>query len=115
MFSIIKKPPAPYGPVPVYPDSPPVYEYGYGVQIDPYHGGANFGHNGRTQIVTYTVADALSGFVADVKYVNKAVPAYAPAPIPAYGPAPRPAYAAPARPYRPAIAVAPVPVAAHVG
>ena len=94
---------------------------------------ANFGHNearngystngeyrvdlpdGRTQIVTYTVADALSGFVADVKYVNKAVPAYAPAPIPAYGPAPRPAYAAPARPYRPAIAVAPVPVAAHVG
>ncbi len=101
-----------YG-APVYPDTPPVYEFGYGVQGDAYHGGANFGHNearngystkgeyrvqlpdGRTQIVTYSVGDAHTGYVADVRYEGAAIPyvpaapAYGPAPVaPAYGPGP---------------------------
>ena len=52
--------------------------------------------DGRTQIVTYTVGDAYSGYVADVRYEGephypeykptyKAAPAYKPAP---YKPAP---------------------------
>ena len=48
--------------------------------------------DGRTQIVTYGVLDAQSGYVADVRYEGQPIayaapaPAYAPAPIvPAYG------------------------------
>jgi len=105
--------PAPaYGPAPAYrePDfiDPPAYEFGYGVQADSYTGGANFGHNenrngyatngeyrvelpdGRTQIVTYSVGDANTGYVADVRYEGQAIPYVAPKP--AYGPAPVPAY-----------------------
>ncbi len=120
--------PAPaYGAAPIYPDTPPVYEFGYGVQSDAYHGGANFGHNearngystngeyrvdlpdGRTQVVTYSVADAHSGYVADVKYIGKPV-AYAPPQVPAYGPAPvRPYGVAPA----PLVARVPVPAPIH--
>merc|ERR1712038_343248 len=50
--------------------------------------------DGRTQTVTYTVADDYSGYVADVKYDGYAAPApaYKPAPAPAYKPAPAPAY-----------------------
>lgn len=94
-------------------NTPPVYEFGYGVQGDAYHGGANFGHNearngystkgeyrvqlpdGRTQIVTYSVGDAHTGYVADVRYEGTAIPyvpaapAYGSAPVaPAYGPGP---------------------------
>merc|ERR1712038_1082544 len=91
--------PAPYHPAPVYKpapvyhkpapayhepayDTPAAYAYEYG--------GANFGQNeardgyatnggyrvalpdGRTQIVTYTVADGYSGYIADVKYEGEA-------------------------------------------
>merc|ERR1711944_319130 len=103
--------PAPaYGHAPVYEDTPPAYAYEYGVADD--YSKANFGQNekrdgystsgqyrvalpdGRTQIVTYTVADAYSGNVADVTYEGTAHygpgPAYKPAPHPApvYKPAP---------------------------
>ena len=75
--------------------------------------------DGRTQVVTYNVLDANSGYVADVKYEGAPVayaapaPAYAPAPAPAYAPAPVRAYApAPIRAYAPAPirAYAPAPV-----
>jgi hypothetical protein len=117
-----------YGAAPVYPDTPPVYEFGYGVQSDAYHGGANFGHNearngystngeyrvdlpdGRTQVVTYHVADAHSGYVADVKYIGKPV-AYAPPPPPAYGPAPVRPYGAA---HAPLVARVPVPIPAPI-
>ena len=94
-----------YGPAPVvYQDTPPAYDFSYGVQGDSYTGSASFGHNenrngyttngeyrvvlpdGRTQVVTYNVLDAQSGYVADVKYEGQPI-AYA-APAPAYGPAP---------------------------
>ena len=85
--------PAPiaHGPEPV---GPAVYAYEYAVADD--YSKANFGQNenrdgysthgeyrvalpdGRTQIVTYNVADAYSGYVADVKY--EGVPHYDPAP-----------------------------------
>merc|ERR1711881_760481 len=81
-------------------DGPAVYTYGYAVADD--YSGANYAQNenrdgyattgeyrvalpdGRTQIVTYNVADAYSGYVADVKYEGEAH--YAP-----YEPA-KPAY-----------------------
>ncbi|CAB4056192.1 unnamed protein product [Lepeophtheirus salmonis] len=108
-------PPAPYAPAPVYPDTPPTYQYQYAVADD--YAGLNFGANegrdgyatsgeysvalpdGRIQTVKYTVSDAQSGFVADVTYSGEAKyepykpapspPAYRPAP-PAYKPAPSP-------------------------
>merc|ERR1711951_254035 len=86
-------------------DTPPVYTYEYAVADD--YSKANFGQNeqrdgystlgeyrvalpdGRTQIVTYNVADAASGYVADVKYEGVAqFPKYEPKP--AYHPAPKP-------------------------
>ena len=75
--------PAPYHPEPAY-DVPALYQYGYAVADD--YSGANFAANenrdgyatsgeyrvnlpdGRTQIVTYSVGDAYTGYVADVKY-----------------------------------------------
>ena len=116
--------PAPYKPAPAYKepayDEPAAYNFQYGVQDS--YSGANFNANeardgyatngeyrvalpdGRTQIVTYTVGDAYSGYVADVKYEGEAqypeyhapkaaykpAPKYAPAP--AYKAAPAPAY-----------------------
>ena len=92
-----------YGPAPVYQDTPPVYDFAYGVQGDAYTGSAQYAHNenrngyttngeyrvalpdGRTQVVTYNVLDANSGYVADVKYEGQPI-AYAPPPRPAYGP-----------------------------
>nr|XP_040582974.1 cuticle protein 19.8-like [Lepeophtheirus salmonis] len=110
--------PAPYHPAPVvhkpspttllkiYADSPAVYQYGYAVADD--YAGTNFAANenrdgystngeyrvalpdGRTQIVSYNVADAYSGYVADVRYEGEPhydsyKPAHKPAP---YHPAP---------------------------
>ena len=106
--------PAPaFRPAPVYgepePISPPAYDFGYGVQGDAYTGSAQYAHNenrngyntageyrvalpdGRTQIVSYRVDDAESGYVADVRYEGVAIPYEAPKP--AYAPAPAPAYA----------------------
>ena len=99
---IVHHKPAPYHPEPAY-DGPAVYQYGYAVADD--YSGANFAANenrdgyatngeyrvnlpdGRTQIVTYSVGDAYSGYVADVKYEGVAqYPEYHPAP--AYKPAP---------------------------
>merc|ERR1711881_810892 len=99
--------PAPYHPPkPAYHepsyDEPAVYHYGYAVADD--YSGANFAQNedrngyatngeyrvalpdGRTQIVTYNVADAYSGYVADVQYTGEAhYDAYHPAkPAPGY-------------------------------
>merc|ERR1712008_586282 len=90
-------------------DAPAVYKYGYAVADD--YSGASFSADegrdgyattgsyrdvlpdGRTQIVTYTVADAYSGYVADVQYegypTSPEAKAYKPAP--AYMAAP-PAY-----------------------
>ena len=91
-------PPAPYA---APADTPAVYTYEYAVADD--YSGANFGQNenrdgyathgsyrvalpdGRTQIVTYSVADAYSGYVADVKYEGVAqYPEYKPKPTPTY-------------------------------
>ena len=95
-----------YGAAPVYQDTPPAYDFAYGVQGDAYTGNAQFAHNenrngyatngeyrvalpdGRTQIVTYNVLDATAGFVADVKYKGQPIPYVAPSPRPAYAPAP---------------------------
>merc|ERR1712060_347295 len=95
--------PAPYhAPKPAYHepayDGPAVYQYGYAVADD--YSGANFAQNenrdgyattgeyrvalpdGRTQIVTYSVGDAYSGYVADVKYEGEAhYEPYHPAPV----------------------------------
>merc|ERR1712088_139503 len=93
--------PAPAYHEPAY-DGPAVYQYGYAVADD--YSGANFAQNenrdgyattgeyrvalpdGRTQIVTYSVGDAYSGYVADVKYEGEAhYEPYHPAkPAPAY-------------------------------
>ena len=87
-------------------DGPAVYQFGYAVADD--YSGASFAANenrdgyatageyrvalpdGRTQIVTYSVGDAYTGYVADVKYEGEAhYPEYKPAhPAPAYKPAP---------------------------
>ena len=92
-------PPSPYAaPAP----APATYAYEYAVADD--YSGANYAANekrdgyatsgeyrvalpdGRTQIVTYTVADELSGYVADVRYEGvaqfpePAKPVYKPAP-----------------------------------
>merc|ERR1712212_102018 len=97
--------PAPYHPAPAYKepsyDEPAVYKYGYAVADD--YSGANFAQNenrdgyatsgeyrvalpdGRTQIVTYSVADGHSGNVADVKYEGEAhYEPYHPAPVKAH-------------------------------
>merc|ERR1712045_978110 len=95
--------PAPV-PEPAY-DGPAVYQYGYAVADD--YSGASFAANenrdgyatageyrvalpdGRTQIVTYSVGDAYTGYVADVKYEGEAhYPEYKPAPPAPYKPAP---------------------------
>merc|ERR1712060_711790 len=102
--------PAPYhAPKPAYHepayDEPAVYQYGYAVADD--YSGANFAQNekrdgyatsgeyrvalpdGRTQIVTYSVGDAYSGYVADVKYEGEAhYEPYHPAPVVKAHPAP---------------------------
>ena len=100
--------PAPAYKEPAY-DEPAAYNFQYGVQDS--YSGANFGQNehrdgyatngeyrvalpdGRTQIVTYTVGDAYSGYIADVKYEGEAqYPKYEPKaaykPAPKYAPAP---------------------------
>ena len=104
--------PAPsYKPAPKY-EEPAVYAYSYQVADDHYgpqfnaeesrDGYATSGSyrvnlpDGRVQIVSYKVADAYSGYVADVSYEGEAVypeePAYKPAPkyapAPSYKPAP---------------------------
>ena len=92
---------APTAPYAAPADTPAVYNYEYGVADD--YSGANFGQNenrdgyathgsyrvalpdGRTQIVTYSVGDAYSGYVADVKYEGVAqYPEYKPKPAPTY-------------------------------
>ena len=97
--------PTPYHPAPAYKEEPAQYQYGYAVADD--YTGTNFQANeerngyatngeyrvalpdGRTQIVTYTVGDAYSGYVADVRYEGYAKE-YKPAP---YKPAPyKPVY-----------------------
>ena len=88
-------------------DTPAHYEYGYAVADD--YSGANFEQHenrdgyatngeyrvnlpdGRTQIVTYSVGDAYTGYVADVRYEGEAqYPHYEPKPY-----EPRPSYHAP--------------------
>merc|ERR1712001_70874 len=93
-----------YGKEPAY-DGPAVYEYGYAVHDDyaktdfqanehrdGYITGGEYRVNlpdGRTQIVTYNVADAYGGYVADVKYEGVAqYPEYKPAPYHPAKPAP---------------------------
>merc|ERR1711944_95259 len=98
--------PAPaYGKGPHYEEGPAVYEYGYAVHDD--YAETEFQANehrdgyatngeyrvnlpdGRTQIVTYNVADAYGGYVADVKYEGVAqYPEVKPAPYHPAKPAP---------------------------
>ena len=115
---------AQYAPAPIVHDEPAVYSYQYGVHDD--YSGANFAQNenrdgyatsgsytvalpdGRTQTVNYHVADAASGYVADVTYDG--VPTYGPGPAVAHAPvvAHRPVAVAHAP-----IAVAHAPLVAH--
>ena len=119
------KPPTPsYAPAPSYKEEPANYQYEYAVKDD--YAGVDFGANeyrngystnggynvllpdGRRQVVTYNVADAYSGYVADVQYEGYATaPSYKPAPAP-YKPAPAPYKPAPA-PYKPAPVYKPTP------
>jgi hypothetical protein len=104
--------PVSYAPRPAYNqpeyNEPAAYNFGYAVADD--YSNVNFGQNeerngystsgsyrvalpdGRTQIVTYSVADAQSGYIADVQYEGvaqyAAAPAYKAAPAPAYRPTP---------------------------
>ena len=103
----------PYKPAPSYKEEPANYQYAYAVKDD--YANVDFDANeardgyatnggyrvvlpdGRTQTVTYTVADGYSGYVADVSYEGEArydeyKPNYHPAP--AY-------HAAPAYPAHP--------------
>merc|ERR1711962_630496 len=122
-----------YGaPEPIYEDGPAVYAYQYAVADD--YSGANFGQeeqrdgytttgsyrvalpDGRTQVVTYHIADAYSGNIAEVTY--EGVASYGPAPVAAVAHAPVVAHARPAvvAHARPVVAHAPVvarPVIAH--
>merc|ERR1712117_658535 len=98
-----------YAPAPAYKETPALYSYQYGVDAKEAYGGyVRFGADesrdgyatkgsysvllpdGRTQTVTYTVADDYSGYVADVQYTGYADPSYKPAP--AYKPAPYQSY-----------------------
>ena len=117
-----------------YPDSEPVYQYGYNVAAVGGYGdyqGASFAQDenrngyethgeyrvdlpdGRTQIVTYQV-NGDSGFIADVRYEGEATygapapAAYKPAPKPVYKPAPKPVVYKPAP--KPVYKPAPAPV-----
>ncbi|XP_040582959.2 uncharacterized protein [Lepeophtheirus salmonis] len=108
--------PAPYHAAPSYKEEPAVYQYQYGVSDE--YAGLNFGADeardgystqgkysvalpdGRIQTVSYNVADAYSGYVADVTYSGEAkYEPYHPAPSP-YKPAP--VYHAAPAPYKPA-------------
>eukprot|EP00095_Tigriopus_kingsejongensis_P010788 snap_masked-scaffold304_size215464-processed-gene-1.7 protein:Tk10788 transcript:snap_masked-scaffold304_size215464-processed-gene-1.7-mRNA-1 annotation:"hypothetical protein DAPPUDRAFT_301580" len=115
-----KPAPAPYQPEPRYapapyqpaykPVEPPKYEYAYAVadhetytnfeQNEARDGYATNGEyrvnlpDGRTQIVTYSVQDGDSGYVADVRYEGEAQypeekPKTAYQPAPKYAPAPK--------------------------
>merc|ERR1712106_260804 len=124
-----------YHAAPAYkePVEPAVYNYNYAVKDD--YSGVNFQAtetreggptagsysvalpDGRTQTVTYNVADGYTGFVADVQYAGEATyaetPAYKPAP-PAYKPAPVVAYKLAPVVYKPApVAYKPAPVVAY--
>merc|ERR1712060_243219 len=109
---VVHKPAPVYHPAPVvhkpaphHAPKPAYYQYGYAVADD--YSGANFAQNenrdgyattgeyrvalpdGRTQIVTYSVGDAYSGYVADVKYEGEAhYEPYHPAPVVKAHPAP---------------------------
>ncbi|XP_040574201.1 uncharacterized protein [Lepeophtheirus salmonis] len=122
--------PAPYHPAPSYKEDPAVYQYQYAVSDE--YAGLNFGADeardgystqgkysvalpdGRIQTVSYNVADAYSGYVADVTYSGE--PKYAPykpapapyKPAPVYHAAPAPYHPAPA-PYKPAPVYHPAP------
>ncbi|XP_040574074.1 uncharacterized protein [Lepeophtheirus salmonis] len=118
----IYSPPPTYkpAPAPVYPDTPPRYKYRYAAKDD--YEGLYFNADesrdgyatngvysvllpdGRVKTVTYNVADAYSGFVADVTY-SKPPPDYKPAPPSlSYKPSPSPSYkpAPPSPAYKPA-------------
>ena len=112
-----------YAPAPSYKETPALYSYQYGVDAqDGYNGYVRFGADesrdgyatkgsynvllpdGRTQTVTYTVADDYSGYIADVKYTGdyKPAPSYKPAPYHAIYKRSAPASYAPAPAYKPA-------------
>nr|XP_040573945.1 adhesive plaque matrix protein-like [Lepeophtheirus salmonis] len=110
--------PAPYHPAPSYKEEPAIYQYQYAYSVAL--------PDGRIQTVSYNVADAYSGYVADVTYSGeakyepyhpapapyKAAPVYHDAPssiqaCPVYRPAP--VYHAAPAPYKPAPVYKPVP------
>merc|ERR1712027_163898 len=109
----VYKPAPVYHPAPVHKPAPyvapAVHQFGYAVHDD--YAKTDFAANenrdgyatngeyrvnlpdGRTQIVTYNVADAYGGYVADVRYEGVAqYPEYHPA-KPAYAPKPAPYHA----------------------
>ena len=117
-----------YGASATY-DQPPVYNYQYAVNDD--YTGTNFEAaeqregaptsgsysvelpDGRTQIVTYNVDDAYSGYVADVSYSGQAQyadePAYKPAST-VYAPAPTVYTPAPVIYTQPPVVYTPAPI-----